>query len=256
MHLEGEMYKRKLNQVSLFENPAMFGGIALDPKNEWVKLAGIIPWWVFEKKYAEQFPSGTGQPACSLRMALGSQIIKERYRFSDEMTVEHIAMNPYLQYFIGMTEYRQRAPFDPSMMSRFRQRLTPEMMQDVNDVIIGRKTAEQIANESEDHDDDSGDNSPGGGGDACQEPEAEEAPNEGTLILDATCAPQAIRFPTDTSLLNEARRNTEGIIDSLHAAGLTDGKKPRTYRVIAKKQYLCPPGCVSEWTPHDMVHLA
>jgi len=57
------MYKRKLNQVSLFENPAMFGGIALDPKNEWVKLAGIIPWWVFEKKYAEQFPSGTGQPA-------------------------------------------------------------------------------------------------------------------------------------------------------------------------------------------------
>ncbi len=189
-------------------------------------------------------------------MALGSQLIKERYRFSDEMTAEHIAMNPYLQYFIGMTEYRQRAPFDPSMMSRFRQRLTPEMMQDVNDVIIGRKTAEQIANESEDHDDDSGDNSPGGGGDACQEPEAEEAPNEGTLILDATCAPQAIRFPTDTSLLNEARRNTEGIIDSLHAAGLTDGKKPRTYRVIAKKQYLCPPGCVSEWTPHDMVHLA
>ena len=231
------MYKRKLNQVSLFENPAMFGGIALDPKNEWVKLAGIIPWWVFEKKYAEQFPSGTGQPACSLRMALGSQIIKERYRFSDEMTVEHIAMNPYLQYFIGLTEYRQTAPFDPSMMSRFRQRLTPEMMQDVNDVIIGRKTAEQIADESENHDDDSGDNFPGGGGDARHEPEAEEAPNEGTLILDATCAPQAIRFPTDTSLLNEARQNTEGIIDSLHAAGLTDGKKPRTYRVIAKKQY-------------------
>lgn len=224
------MYKRKLNQVSLFDNPAMFGGIPLDPENEWVKLAGIIPWWVFEKKYAEQFPSGTGQPACSLRMALGSQIIKERYRFSDEMTVEHIAMNPYLQYFIGLTEYRQTAPFDPSMMSRFRQRLTPEMMQDVNDVIIGRKTAEQIANESENHDDDSGDNSPGGGGDVCHEPEAEEAPNEGTLILDATCAPQAIRFATDTSLLNEARQNTEGIIDSLHAAGLTDGKKASACR--------------------------
>ena len=43
LHLEGEMNKRKPNQVSLFENPAMFQGIALDPKNEWVKLAGIIP---------------------------------------------------------------------------------------------------------------------------------------------------------------------------------------------------------------------
>ena len=239
------MYKRKLNQVSLFEDPAMFGGIALNPENEWVKLAGIIPWWAFEKKYAELFPSNTGQPACSLRMALGSQIIKEKYQFSDEMTVEHIAMNPYLQYFIGLTEYRQTAPFDPSMLSRFRQRLTPKMLQDVNDVITGRKTAEQIAAEAEeeqdsDHDNKSGAGSAGSGGES-NEPEAKDEandePNEGTLILDATCAPQAIRFPTDTSLLNEVRQNTEGIIDSFHAAGLTDGKKPRTYRIVAKKQY-------------------
>ena len=229
------MYKRKLNQVSLFDNPAMFGGIALDPENEWVKLAAIIPWWVFEKKYAEQFPSNTGQPACSLRQALGSQIIKEKYQFSDEMTVEHIAMNPYLQYFIGLTEYRQTAPFDPSMMSRFRQRLTPEMLQDVNDVISGRKTAEQIADESDDHND-SGDGSAGSGSEGGQS-ETKDEPNGGTLILDATCAPQAIRFPTDTSLLNEARQNTEGIIDALHAAGLTGGKKPRTYRIVAKRQY-------------------
>ena len=234
------MYKRKLNQVSIFENPAMFGGITLNPENEWVKLAKMIPWWVFEKKYAEQFPSNMGQPADSVRAALGSQVIKEKYQFSDEMTVEHIAMNPYLQYFIGLTEYRQTAPFDPSMMSRFRQRLTAEMLQDVNDVISGRKTAEQIAAESEDHDEDhddhSGEGTGGSGGDGSGS-ETKEAPNEGTLILDATCAPQAIRFPTDTSLLNEARQNTEGIIDALHAAGLTEGRKPRTYRVIAKKQY-------------------
>ena len=158
------MYKRKLNQVSIFENPAMFGGIALNPENEWVKLAKLIPWWVFEKKYAEQFPSNMGQPADSVRAALGSQVIKEKYQFSDEMTVEHIAMNPYLQYFIGLTEYRQTAPFDPSMMSRFRQRLTAEMLQDVNDVISGRKTAEQIAAESEDHDEDHDDHSGEGTG--------------------------------------------------------------------------------------------
>ena len=234
------MYKRKLNQVSIFENPAMFGGIALNPENEWVKLAKMIPWWVFEKKYAEQFPSNTGQPADSLRVALGSQVIKDRYQFSDEMTVDHIAMNPYLQYFIGMTEYRQTAPFDPSMMSRFRKRLTPEILQDVNDVITGRKTAEQIAREADEHDkgheDDSG-KGPAESDGKDGQPEEPDRPNEGTLILDATCAPQAIRFPTDTSLLNEARLNTEGIIDSLHEAGLTDGRKPRTYRITAKKQY-------------------
>ena len=41
----------------------------------------------------------------------------------------------------------------------------------------------------------------------------EESPNEGTLILDATYAPQNIHFPTDTRLLNEAREKTEEIID-------------------------------------------
>jgi hypothetical protein len=50
------------------------------------------------------------------------------------------------------------------MMSRFRQRLTAEMLQDVNDVISGRKTAEQIAAESEDHDEDHDDHSGEGTG--------------------------------------------------------------------------------------------
>ena len=95
------MYKRKLNQVTIFQDPAMFGGISLNPNNTWVKLANLIPWWAFEEKYAEQFPSETGQPAGSLRVALGSQLIKEKYHFSDEMIVEEIAMNPYLQYFLG-----------------------------------------------------------------------------------------------------------------------------------------------------------
>ncbi len=49
--------------------------------------------------------------------------------------------------------------------------------------------------------------------------------------------PQAIRYPTDLSLLNEARRFSEQIIDKLYPE--TDWtKKPRTYRVKARKDYL------------------
>ena len=229
------MYKRKLNQITIFEDPAMFGGIALNPENEWVKMAKLIPWWAFEEKYAEQFPSETGQPADSLRMALGSQLIKERYHFSDEKVVDEIAMNPYLQYFLGLSEYRQTAPFDPSMMTRFRQRLTPEMLQEVNDVIIGRKKAEDVGKDT--HDDDPPDDDGGSAEESSAEESEDDGKNEGTLILDATCVPQNIRFPTDASLLNEARENSEEIIDALHEAGLTDGEKPRTYRKNAKKRY-------------------
>ena len=57
------------------------------------------------------------------------------------------------------------------------------------------------------------------------------------MILDATCAPQNIRFPTDASLLNEAREKAEEIIDTLHDMGLSEGKKPRTYREKARRKY-------------------
>ncbi len=57
------------------------------------------------------------------------------------------------------------------------------------------------------------------------------------MILDATVAPQVIRYPTDLSLLNEAREFSERIIDELHPK--TDGKKkPRTYREKARKAFL------------------
>ena len=214
------MYKRHLNQINLLDEPEYFGGIALDPENEWVKLAKLIPWHQFEEEYASSFSSGAGQPACSFRMALGSLLIKECYQFSDEETVAHITMNPYLQYFIGLEAFTHRSPFDQSMMTRFRKRISTKTLQEVNDIIIGRPK------EKEDHNDDGQGGSSDGGG------------NSGTLILDATCAPQNIRFPTDGSLLNEARLNAEEIIDVLHGQGLTDGsKKPRTYRENAKRQY-------------------
>jgi hypothetical protein len=60
---------------------------------------------------------------------------------------------------------------------------------------------------------------------------------QGKLILDATVTPQAIRYPNYLSLLNEAREFSEQIIDNLYPK--TDWKKkPRTYRVKARKDYL------------------
>jgi hypothetical protein len=58
------------------------------------------------------------------------------------------------------------------------------------------------------------------------------------LLLDATCAPADIRYPTDLGLLNEAREKTENIIDRLHAAKPQGSQKPRTYRRKARKEFL------------------
>ena len=64
-----------------------------------------------------------------------------------------------------------------------------------------------------------------------------ETNHQGQLILDATVVEQAIRFPTDLSLLNEAREFSEKIIDTL-CANLKRDKKPRTYREKARQAYL------------------
>lgn len=57
------------------------------------------------------------------------------------------------------------------------------------------------------------------------------------MIYDATACPQDIAYPTDLRLLSKSREITEIIIDELHAA-YPQGKKPRTYRKVARKAYL------------------
>jgi IS5 family transposase len=73
-----------------------------------VKLAEMIPWEEFEASYAAHFQPVPGAPAKSFRMALGALIIKERLGVSDAETVEQVRENPYLQYFLGLSEYSDR----------------------------------------------------------------------------------------------------------------------------------------------------
>jgi hypothetical protein len=68
-----------------------------------------------------------------------------------------------------------------------------------------------------------------------EEPVAE---NKGRLITDATVAPQNITYPTDLKLLNAARTKSEELIDKLYHSKLHGSPKPRTYRQIARKDFL------------------
>ena len=88
-----------------------------------------------------------------------------------------------------------------------------------------------------DEEDNSDNNSQSGGEDAeSKESEKSKAENKGTLILDATCAPQNISYPQDINLLNEARENLESIIDDI--CYTYNFYKPRMYRQNARKDYL------------------
>ena len=150
------MYKRHNGQLSLYESPEMFGGLPLNPENDWVRLGQMLPWDAIEDRYLqEQLEEKTGQPATSARMTVGALIIKSWYNISDERVTQEIAMNPYLQYFLGLTEYRYECPFDASSISRFRKRVSPELMIWVNDLVTGRpeesSASENESDDGEDH---------------------------------------------------------------------------------------------------------
>ena len=57
------------------------------------------------------------------------------------------------------------------------------------------------------------------------------------MLSDATCCQVDIRYPNDLGLLNDVREETEKMIDAL-AVTDSSGKKVRTYRNNARKEYL------------------
>ena len=61
------------------------------------------------------------------------------------------------------------------------------------------------------------------------------------MIIDATCTPADIAYPTDLELCDKARRWTEVILNRYWKLfGSMNGKseKPRTYREIARRRFL------------------
>ena len=229
------MYRPTERQILLPDDFFLPFGGKLNQENRWVKLAQMIPWWKVEEHYGERFKSWTkGQKAYSVRVALGALIIQERLGLSDRETVRQITENPYLQYFIGLPSFQEEPPFHPSLMTHFRKRLGPDVINQVNEWIVMEKDA---SDDSDDRDD----GHPGQPEvDATSKPSTDkETPaNQGKLLLDATCAPADIAYPTDLSLLNEAREKLEKMIDVLHAVREPGSRKPRTYREKAHKAYL------------------
>lgn len=220
MYIKSEKHRQL--EFEDFNQPV---GLKMNPENRWVKKAEIIPWDEIEERYAKLFPSRTGNPAKPLRMALGALIIQKQYAYSDRELVEQLAENPYYQYFIGLPGYNPQPPFAASLLVEFRKRLTDDILGDINEMIISHNRPNDRT-----PDDSSGDS----GGLPSSEDGGTE--NQGTLILDATCAPQNIAFPQDVSLLNESRENLEEIVDVLCSD--QSGSKPRMYRQNARKDYL------------------
>jgi len=240
---------RSSKQLSLAEFDWPFQ-TALDGNNRWVRMSRCIPWDELSEGYYQGLAVKQGRPAKDARLVIGAVIIKHKLCLSDQETVAQIQENPYLQYFVGLSGYQMEAPFAPSLLVEIRKRMGTGVFEVFHGAIIaavekakakakrkpapGRrlKPGKGEAQQPEPERDAQG--SPSTSGEPAQ---GEGAKHQGKLIVDATVAEQAIRYPSDLGLLNEAREFSERIIDKLYPhTGLR--KKPRTYREQAHKAYL------------------
>ena len=252
---------RSHKQLSLVEFDWPFQ-VALDENNRWVKMSECIPWDELAEGYYQGLSDTQGRPTKDARLVIGAVIIKHKLCLTDRETVAQIQENPYLQYFVGLPGYQMEEPFVPSLFVEIRKRMGPSVFEVFHGAIIGALESAKVKRNpnpkeppqaakpegSPAQDDDDEPPAPSGG-----RPKEEAPTHQGKLILDATVAPQAIRYPTDLSLLNEAREFSERIIDTLYpetelktTPGMEEvgrrrtpkPKKPRTYRKKARKAYL------------------
>jgi hypothetical protein len=213
----------------------------LDPSNRWVILANNIPWDrlvnIYEKKLGR---SNFGASKINGRIAIGSLIIKHLNELSDREVVTQLQENVYMQYFVGLSSFCSEPLFDPSLLVEFRNRLGMDEMKEINEIIIANWATQKDENRNKDDGKDDKKPSPS---DSLADTRSEdvlplrERETKGSLIMDATVAPQDIAYPTDLNLLSEAREILESLIDTMYEKS-SDEKKPRTYREIAHKEYL------------------
>ena len=224
--------KRDKNQLTIYDFILPFGG-HLNQENRWVKLREAIDWDSIEEEYIQQFENiESGQEAFPSDLAFGSLYIQRKLSLTDRELVDQIAENPYMQYFIGFREFQNEKPFDPSLLVYFRKRFPEEAMNRIIEKMFIKK--------AEDKD-------PPGGSSVSDDAPADtteketEKPNRGTLIIDASCAPADIAYPTDLELCDRARRWVEIILDHywrMHGSVNGKSQKPRTYREVARRRFL------------------
>ncbi|MHC4752723.1 MAG: IS5 family transposase [Planctomycetota bacterium] len=252
-NLAGKMINYQSNRQLCFSDFALPFNGALDSNNRWVKLAYLLPWDGLVEIYARGLSCGRGRPTQDLRIELGTLIIQELMEWSDREVIAQIQENPYLQYFLGYPDYGYRKVFDPSLLVTIRKRLNRAAIAELTRLVAEAREAMEQSQSPEEEDKDDFPSPPSDKDSQTQPVEVEhsqpaantalqaddsQSERRGQLILDATAAELEIPYPTDLGLLNEARLQSERIIDVLWSLKPRGSVKPRTYRQKARAAYL------------------
>lgn len=112
----------------------------LDKQNRWVIWGDMLPWDKIEALYNQSLHNGKrGAGNKPARMIIGALIIKNKLNLSNAETIQNIAENPYMQYFVGLEHFTDRQIFNASLFVIIRRRLGDKEFNAMSIPFIKRK---------------------------------------------------------------------------------------------------------------------
>ncbi|WP_108796709.1 IS5 family transposase [Xanthomonas fragariae] len=166
----------------------------IDLRHPLARLSQRMPWAALEQALSSRLPAtqaGGGRPALPVRLIAGLLYLKHAYDLSDEAVCERWLENPYWQFFTGEVVFQTRLPCDASSLTRWRQRLGEAGMEELLAHTINAAHAMQ----------------------------AVDARELSRVIVDTTVQEKAIAYPTDSRLLEVARKKLV-LLAKRHGIGL------------------------------------
>ena len=91
-----------------------------------VRPSKVIEWSQFDHAFGTLYSEGEGRPAKPTRLMVGLHYLKHAFDLSDEEVVAQWVENPYWQLLCGEEYFQHAVPIDPSLMTKWRNRLKSE----------------------------------------------------------------------------------------------------------------------------------
>ena len=224
MHVKSSdmKYTSQSKQLTIDEFRSSLEG--LSKSNRWVQLGDLLPWAKIEKLYNSKLNNGKkGAGNKPARMIIGATIIKKKLSLSDAETIQMIQENPYMQYFVGLTEFTDKPIFDPSLFVTIRKRLGEEDFNEMSVALLEKQIkmqedAERRKKESESEDDDKPQTP--GQSDSTHDfgeefTDSQDRIHKGVLKIDATCSNAEVRYPVDVDIIHDGCKTINRYIATL-----------------------------------------
>lgn len=174
-----------------------------NPEHPLMRLEAAIRWDDLLNALAGFYCADDGRPSTPLRAKAGTLILKHIRHLPDRDTVVYVQENLYAQRFCGLSPEQAVDYMHPATgLSNFRAQIGSEGMALIEDVLhaAARKKPLKRGNK---------------------------------LIIDTTCVPMDIRYPTDIRLLERCRREVLHLIRKAKTFGIEVSY--RTYARTARK---------------------